>query len=118
MDIPALQVRLDKFAKDRDWEQYHSPKNLAMALGGEVGELLELFQWKTEEESCELKKEALERELIAQELADIMIYAIRLSDRLGIDLETAVDNKININEEKYPIELVKGDATKYNRRSE
>jgi dCTP diphosphatase len=114
MDIEALQQRLAEFAAERDWEQFHSPKNLAMALAGEAGELLELFQWLTEVESAEIDEDL--RVAVGHELADVMIYLLRLADRLGIDLEASVAAKMKINAEKYPVALAKGKATKSTRR--
>ena len=115
VDIEAIQKKLEAFAKERDWEQFHSPKNLAMALAGEAGELLELFQWLTQAES-----EAIDEDLraaVAHELADVMIYLLRLADRLDIDLDQAVVAKMKINAAKYPVALAKGKATKSTRRS-
>ncbi len=118
MDIDKIKSDLRKFAEERDWEQFHSPKNLAMALSGEVGELSEIFQWITEDQS---DKENISDEDLAkvrEEVADILLYIIRLSDKLDIDLEQALLDKLKINKEKYPVELSKGNATKYNRRDE
>jgi NTP pyrophosphatase (non-canonical NTP hydrolase) len=118
MNIDKIKNNLRKFAEERDWEQFHSPKNLAMALSGEVGELSEIFQWLSEEQS---KKENISDEDLAkarEEVADILLYIIRLSDKLDIDLEQAILDKLKINEEKYPVELSKGNSTKYNRRDE
>lgn len=118
MDINKIKSDLRKFAEERDWEQFHSPKNLAMALSGEVGELSEIFQWLTEDQS---DKENISDEDLAkvrEEVADILLYIIRLSDKLDIDLEQALFDKLKINKEKYPVELSKGNATKYNRRDE
>lgn len=114
MDIETIKNKLVDFAAQRDWQQFHSPKNLAMALTVEAAELLELFQWLSEEQSCNL--DDTDRRRASEELADIQIYLIRLADRLGIDLEQAVQDKLRINEEKYPVELARGNATKYNRR--
>jgi dCTP diphosphatase len=114
MDIEALQERLAEFAAERDWEKFHSPKNLAMALAAESGELLELFQWLSEADSTRL--DAATHAAVELELADVLIYLLRLADRLGIDLETCVERKIKLNAEKYPVDLSKGNATKYNRR--
>jgi NTP pyrophosphatase (non-canonical NTP hydrolase) len=114
VDIEAIQRKLEAFARERDWEQFHSPKNLAMALAGEAGELLELFQWLTQAES-----EAIDEDLraaVAHELADVMIYLLRLADRLDIDLDKAVVAKMKINAAKYPVALSKGKATKSTRR--
>jgi dCTP diphosphatase len=106
--LDTLNARLLSFARARDWEQFHSPKNLVMALAGEAGELLEHFQWLSEEQSRTLP-EAKRRE-VAHEMADILIYLIRLSERLGIDLLAAADEKIAINERRYPADRVRGDA--------
>jgi NTP pyrophosphatase (non-canonical NTP hydrolase) len=103
-----LNLRLLEFARARDWEQFHSPKNLAMALAGEAGELLEHFQWLTEAQSAELSGEKLEA--VALEMADILAYLLRLSQRLDIDLVAALDRKIAINEQRYPVGRVRGDA--------
>jgi len=111
-DIEKLQQRLQEFADQRDWNQFHSPKNLAMALMVEAAELAEHFQWLTQQESYELEDEKLEK--VAEELADIFVYLVRLADRLGVDLPAAVDRKITLNEQKYPAERVRGSARKYN----
>jgi dCTP diphosphatase len=109
--LRALQQRLAAFAAARDWEQFHSPKNLAMALSAEVGELVEEFQWLTEEQSRNL--DDARRERVRLELADVFIYLLRLADRLDVDLLRAADDKIAANERKYPAERVRGDARKY-----
>ena len=114
MDIDALQKRLAEFAAERDWEQFHSPKNLAMALAAEAGELVEEFQWLTETESANL--DPAKKQAVAHELADILIYLVRLADRVGVDLDVVVPEKIQINAEKYPVELAKGSAAKMNHR--
>jgi NTP pyrophosphatase (non-canonical NTP hydrolase) len=106
--LDDLNRRLLGFARERDWEQFHSPKNLAMALAGEAGELLEHFQWLTEPQSESL--DAAKKEQVAQELADILIYLIRLSQRLDVDLVGAAYRKIAINERRYPAGKVRGDA--------
>ncbi|AFL74170.1 nucleotide pyrophosphohydrolase [Thiocystis violascens] len=106
--LHQLNARLLQFARERDWEQFHSPKNLAMALAGEAGELLEHFQWLTEAQSAALEDEKKRR--VAHELADILLYLIRLSERLGVDLIAAAEEKIAINEQRYPAEKVRGDA--------
>ena len=113
MDIKEIQDKLAKFAEERDWDQFHSPKNLAMALTSEVGELNELFQWLTEEQSNNVDNDE-----IRQEIADIFIYLLRLSDKLDIDIESAVREKIEINAKKYPVDLAKGNAIKYTKRDE
>jgi NTP pyrophosphatase (non-canonical NTP hydrolase) len=106
--LSALNARLLAFARERDWEQFHSPKNLAMALAGECGELLEHFQWLTEAQSAGLDPE--KRRAVAHEVADILIYLIRLCERLDLDPIAAAYEKIAINEARYPAELVRGDA--------
>jgi len=118
MDIENIKKKLRAFAEERNWDQFHSPKNLVMALGGEVGELTELFQWLSEGGSMKgnLPKKTIEH--AEEELADIFLYLIRLADKLDIDLETAALNKISKNEDKYPVELSKDNAIKYNRRNE
>lgn len=115
MNIKEIQEKLSKFAEERDWDQFHSPKNLVMALTSEVGELNELFQWLTEGQSS-IKDDSSKTDEIRQEIADIFIYLLRLADKLDIDIEEAIREKIEINAKKYPIDLAKGNATKYNRR--
>ncbi len=114
LDVDDLQHRLRAFADARDWERFHSPKNLAMAVASEAGELVDVFQWLTEEESRHLSEE--ERRLATEEVADVLIYLLRLADKLEIDLQRAVVEKMEANERKYPVNLAKGNAVKYNRR--
>jgi NTP pyrophosphatase (non-canonical NTP hydrolase) len=109
--LRALQQRLAAFAAARDWDQFHSPKNLAMALSVEAAELVEEFQWLTEEQSRALEAERYER--VRLELADVLIYLLRLADKLDVDLLRAADDKIAANERKYPAERVRGSARKY-----
>ena len=109
--LRGLQQRLAEFAAERDWQQFHSPKNLAMALSVEAAELVEEFQWLTEAESNALDDERRER--VRLELADVFIYLLRLADRLEVDLMRAADDKIALNERKYPADRVRGDARKY-----
>lgn len=116
MDVRKMQERLRDFAEARDWQRFHTPKNLAMALAVEAAELLEHFQWLTAEESLALRGDAEGLQAIAEEMADVAIYLIRLADRLGVDLETAIAAKILLNEKKYPIDLARGNAVKYDRR--
>jgi len=106
--LAALSERLVAFARERDWEQFHSPKNLAMALAGECGELLEHFQWLTQAQSAALSEE--KRHAVSHELADILIYLLRLCERLDIDLVAAAYEKIAVNEARYPAHRVRGDA--------
>jgi dCTP diphosphatase len=111
LDTKRLQADLEAFAEERDWSQFHCPKNLAMALSVESAELLEHFQWLTPEQSESLDSKTLES--IAEEVADVQIYLLRLADRLGIDLERAVTDKIVKNGEKYPADKVRGSSAKY-----
>ena len=107
-DMRDLMARLRAFAQARDWEQFHSPKNLSMALAGEAGELLEHFQWLTQEQSLALRED--KKQAVALEMADIYIYLLRLCDVLDVDLNAAAREKIRINERRYPAERVRGDA--------
>ena len=109
--LEQIKTRLREFAAERDWDQFHSPKNLAMALIVEAAELVEHFQWLTEEQSQALPPEKLAE--VEQEIADIQIYLIRIADKLGVDMEKAVNAKIELNEKKYPAEKVRGSAVKY-----
>jgi dCTP diphosphatase len=102
LDISGLQATLVEFANQRGWEQFHSPKNLTMALGGEVGELIAVFQWLTEEQSKSAATNAATAQAVRDELADVMIYLARLSAVLGVDLNAAVAEKIEKNALKYP----------------
>lgn len=106
--LEQLRVRLARFAAERDWEQFHSPKNLSMALIAECAELVEHFQWLSEAESLSLAPER--REAVRLELADILIFLVRCADRLGIDLIEAANDKIAINEARYPADRVRGSA--------
>jgi dCTP diphosphatase len=102
LDVSALEVALQKFADDRDWHVYHSPKNLAMALTGEVGELVEIFQWLTEDQSKRVGKDPSTARAVRDELADVMLFLVRLSSVLGVDLNEAVTAKLIANAQKYP----------------
>jgi len=110
-DLDDLRARLRAFAQARDWDQFHSPKNLAMALVVEAAELVEHFQWLTENESTALPPE--KRAAVGEELADVLVYVVRIADRLDIDLLEAVSAKLAHNEAKYPADRVKGSARKY-----
>lgn len=110
-DLNEIKEKLRQFAMARDWDQFHSPKNLSMALAGEVGELIELFQWLTEEQSNNLSRE--QYVAVEEEVADVFLYLLRLADKLGVDLLKAANNKIVINEQKYPVDKVKGSSKKY-----
>ena len=110
-NVDNLSSAIRSFIEERDWDQFHSPKNLAMALSVEVSELVEHFQWLTEEQSLNLPPEKLAE--IREEIGDVMIYLTELADKLGIDPVEAAEAKVTINEQKYPAELVKGKASKY-----
>lgn len=110
-ELEKLKLQLRQFAEERDWDQFHSPKNLTMALSVEVAEIVEHFQWLTERQSKNLPNDKLED--IATELADTLIYLIRLADKLDIDLLTVVQSKISNNQLKYPVDKAKGNARKY-----
>lgn len=110
-DLQELKARIREFVVERDWDRFHSPKNLAMALSVEASELVELFQWLTEKESAAL--DADRRRRVAEELADVLWFLVRLSDRLDIDLLEAAERKLSVNAAKYPVDRVRGDARKY-----
>lgn len=110
-DFDSIKKYLREFAEQRDWQQFHSPKNLSMALSVEASELLEHFQWMSEEHSKQLSLEELAP--IADEIADVQLYLIRLADQLNLDIFSAIENKIKKNEAKYPADLVRGSSKKY-----
>ncbi len=110
-ELEQIKLQLRQFADDRNWDQFHSPKNLSMALIAEAAELVEHFQWLTEEQSKSLKQDQLAK--VKEELADIQIYLIRIADKLDVDLIDAVENKIEANNKKYPADKVRGSSKKY-----
>lgn len=110
-ELNALRDKLRVFATERDWDQFHTPKNLAAALSVEAAELLEHFQWLTAEESCALSPVALAE--VRAEIADVLLYLIRISDKLGIDPIAAAHEKITANALKYPVDKARGSAKKY-----
>jgi NTP pyrophosphatase (non-canonical NTP hydrolase) len=112
-DLETIKQELREFAKERDWDQFHSPKNFAMALIVECAELVEHFQWLTDKQSKKLTADTLDE--VSLEMADIMIYLIRLADKLDVDLLQTVERKIKLNAIKYPVEKSKGVAVKYNK---
>jgi len=112
-ELESIKLRLREFAKERDWDQFHSPKNFSMALIVECAELVEYFQWLTDEQSKRLPEDTLDE--VSLEMADIMIYLIRLADKLDVDLFEVVDRKMLLNAKKYPVDKSKGLATKYNK---
>ena len=111
--LENLRAELARFAAERDWEQFHNPKNLAMAVAGEVGELIEHFQWLTFDEAENLAPDA--REDVAMEAADVLLFLLRLCDRLDIDLAAAAQRKLALNATKYPVHKARGRATKYDK---
>ena len=110
-DLEGLRTRLADFAAARDWDQFHSPKNLAMALSAEAGELLEVFQWLTDEQSRRIDDKA--RAAAADEIADVLLYLVRLADKLGLDPVAEAQRKLADNERRYPVEKARGSAKKY-----
>lgn len=110
-EIDNIRIKLKQFAQVRDWAQFHSPKNLSMALSAEVGELLEVFQWLTEEQSRNLTED--QHKAAEEEVADVFLYLLRLASELNIDLLEAAKKKMLINEQKYPAAKVKGSSKKY-----
>jgi NTP pyrophosphatase (non-canonical NTP hydrolase) len=110
-DIQALQAALSVFASEREWEQFHSPRNLAAALSVEAAELLEHFQWLTDEQSRSMPE--AKRDAVAEEVADVLLYLLQLSDKLGIDPLDAARKKLQLNAIKYPVERAKGTSKKY-----
>lgn len=112
-NLSHLRDAIRDFAKARDWEQFHTPKNLIMALSVETAELMEHFQWLTPEQSLQLEPQS--RAEVAQEIADVLIYLTRLADVLGIDPLQAAFDKIQINAQKYPVEKSRGHNTKYDK---
>jgi NTP pyrophosphatase (non-canonical NTP hydrolase) len=113
MTIRELQEELAQFAHERDWEQFHTPKNLVMALVGEAGELAEIFQWLTPEQSQAIMATPGQAQAVRQEMADVLAYLLRLADVTGVDLEGALAEKIELNGQRYPIGLSYGRAAKY-----
>jgi dCTP diphosphatase len=111
LSVESLKVRLRQFAADRDWDQFHSPKNLASALAVEAAELLEPFQWLTEDQSRNLSPD--KADAVRKEMADVLIYLVRLADKLDVDLLKAASDKIAENATKYPVGKAKGSIRKY-----
>ena len=110
-ELVALRDALRRFAAERDWDQFHSPKNLAAALSVEAAELLEQFQWLSEEQSRSL--DARQLESVRQELADVLLYLVRLADKLDVDLVAAAKAKLELNALKYPVDKSRGSSRKY-----
>ena len=114
MDLDKIKQIVREFSSERNWDKYHTPKNLSMALSVEASELVEIFQWLTQEESKNIDSKDIQS--VKDEVADILIYLIRIADKLDIDLEEAILEKIKKNADKYPVELSKDNAVKYNKR--
>lgn len=113
VDVARLQETIARFARERDWEPFHSPKNLAMALTGEVGELVELFQWLSEDASRGVARDPATARAVRDEIADVLVYLVRLAAVLEVDLDEAVRSKLATNERKYPAVRARGNAKKY-----
>jgi len=116
VDIKKLSDALDKFATERNWEQFHSPKNLLLALTGEVGELAEIFQWMSDTEARSAGEASATAQAVKDELADVLFYLVRLASVLKVDLNAAAVQKLRSNAIKYPIETSHGISTKYNKK--
>jgi dCTP diphosphatase len=114
VDINSIQKQLQLFADERDWDQFHNPKNLVMALSVETSELVEIFQWLTLSESSNLKNDPIKLNQVSDEIADVALYLIRLADKLGVNIESAINLKLIKNANKYPAEKVRGSSKKYN----
>lgn len=114
IDITKMQSIINDFANERDWKQFHTPKNISMALNIEASELMEIFQWLTPEESCLITKDPMKKACVEDEISDVFIYLLRMADLLKIDIEKSVMNKIKKNALKYPIDKSKGNSKKYN----
>jgi dCTP diphosphatase len=112
VDLDELRREVAQFAKDRDWDQFHSVRNLVLAMIAEVGEVAEILQWIDDDDVNELLKTG-GRERLAEELADVLLYLVRIADRSGVDLGQAVRGKLNSNDQKYPRDKVRGSAKKY-----
>lgn len=113
MDVDKMQAHQRQFAKEREWDQFHTPKNLAIALSVEAGELCEIFQWLNDGQVATIAEDREKMSQIRDELSDILFYTLRLAGVLEIDLEKAYWAKMKKNAEKYPVHLSKGSAKKY-----
>jgi NTP pyrophosphatase (non-canonical NTP hydrolase) len=111
--VAELKTRVLAFARDREWEQFHAPKNLSMALAAEAGELMEHFLWSDPAASREIVREPARRQKIEEELADVIIYALEFANVAGIDVAAAVEAKMAANAKKYPVEKARGRSEKY-----
>ncbi|HEK1247975.1 TPA: nucleotide pyrophosphohydrolase [Pseudomonas aeruginosa] len=113
VDVGQLAAALERFAAERNWAQFHSPKNLVMALTGEVGELSEIFQWMDEEQSKDAARHPDTAQAVQGELADVLMYLVRLASVLGVDLDAAARQKLEQNNRKYPVEKARNSSKKY-----
>lgn len=113
IDLPKIQQLVEQFATDRDWDKFHSVKNLSMALSVESSELLEIFQWMTEEESNRVQLDPKVMGKVEDEVADVFVYLLRIVGKTNMDLEKAVLNKLQKNAEKYPVDKSRGNSKKY-----
>ncbi|WED63002.1 nucleotide pyrophosphohydrolase [Synoicihabitans lomoniglobus] len=111
--IAEIKTRVLAFARERDWEQFHAPKNLSMALAAEAGELMEHFLWGSSDDSRQMLADPKKRAKIEEELADVVIYALEFANMTGIDVAAAIERKMAANAAKYPVEKAKGRADKY-----
>jgi dCTP diphosphatase len=113
LDVAKIQAEIDRFAQERDWDQFHSVKNLSMAMSVEAGELAEIFQWMTEAQSNAVMADADTMGKVRDELADVLVYLLRIAGKTGVDLQDAVEQKMKKNALKYPVDKAKGRSTKY-----
>lgn len=113
VNVEGLTAELDRFATERDWGQFHSPKNLAMALSAEVGELTEIFQWMSEADSHQAARQPDTARPVQEEMADVLMYLVRMASVLGVDLDAAVRGKLARNAAKYPVDRARGNSKKY-----
>lgn len=113
MDIEKIKQYQRKFSSERNWDQFHTPKNLASALSVEASELMEIFQWLDSKESCQVMRDAKKAEAVRHEVADVLYYLLRLADKLDIDVEGAFWEKTKLNEAKYPVEKAWNSSKKY-----
>ncbi|HTJ79421.1 MAG TPA: nucleotide pyrophosphohydrolase [Rariglobus sp.] len=111
--VAEIKARVLAFARERDWEQFHAPKNLSMALAAEAGELMEHFLWATPEASRTIAQDAVKRKKIEEELADVVIYALEFANMTGMDVAAVIETKMAANAAKYPVEKAKGRSDKY-----
>jgi NTP pyrophosphatase (non-canonical NTP hydrolase) len=111
--VAEIKSRVLAFARERDWEQFHAPKNLSMALAAEAGELMEHFLWASSEDSRETLTDPVKRQKIEEELSDVIIYALEFANMTGIDVAAAIERKMAANAAKYPVEKAKGRSVKY-----